>query len=65
MARIFLGPSVVVGPTASWQSLRQRFSSIPDDHMLRLLSSVQAPPGMTQRQEMVTCILEWISSHAK
>ena len=65
MARIFLGPSIVVGPTASWQSLRHRFSSIPDNHMLRLLSSVQAPPGMTQRQEMVTCILEWISSHAK
>ena len=65
MARIFLGPTANVGPTATWGSLTRQFGCIPHDHMMRLLSSVQAPPGFDQRTDQVAYMLRWIVSHAR
>ena len=65
MARIFLGPSASVGPTATWASLRRQLAAVPHDHMMRLLSSVQAPPGFNQRSDQVAYMFHWIAAHAR
>ena len=65
MARIFLGPTANVGPTATWASLRRQFAAAPHEHMMRLLSGVQAPPGFNERSDQVAYMLHWFATHAR
>jgi len=65
LARIFLGPNVNVGQMATWGSLTRQFGALPHDHMMRLLTSVQAPPGFDVRSDQVAYTLRWIVTHAR